>query len=125
MFTRSGSGQVNRYLFLSEPLVWVEGDDDVIFFLQLLRDHKCHIEAAGGREECIKLAEAIRQNDHPFVVIVDGDYYVLKRKRSIHRRVIHLDRYAIENYLFETSVVEQVAKRTVPSGSLRKGKPPT
>lgn len=118
MFVRSNSGQVNKYQFLSDPLVWVEGDDDVTFFLQLLRNRSCHIQAAGGREECVKLSEAIHQKNHPFVVILDGDYHVLKRRRSTHRRVVHLYRYAIENYLFEASVVEQVARSFAKVGPM-------
>lgn len=92
-----------------------------MFFSQLLRDQRCHIHDAGGREECLKLAAELRANDHAYVVVVDGDYDILTRRRSSHRRLVSLDRYSIENYLFECEVLERVAQtysRTDPGEQL-------
>jgi hypothetical protein len=108
MFRRTDSGLVAKYLFHKEPIVWVEGHTDIPFYRWILRNRPCRIEAAGGKQECLVLAKAIVENDYPYVVVIDGDYDILERKRSFHRRVILLHRYSMENYLFERNPIRQV-----------------
>lgn len=108
MFSRTSAGKAAKFLFYRETIVWVEGDKDVVFYEKLLRKRRSRIEPAGGREEIEKLAEALQRNGYPYVVIRDGDYDILFRSRSSHRRVIYLNRYACENYLLEVSIIEHV-----------------
>ena len=65
---------------------------------------------AGGVEECRKLARTMIDSDLPFVVVMDGDYGILDRGRSYHRRVIFLRRHSIENYCAEAALVASVCR---------------
>ncbi|MBC8233001.1 hypothetical protein H8E77_25945 [bacterium] len=73
-FKRTTSGKIAKYLFYDKPLIWVEGDTDIPFYEQILRNYSHRLEAADGKAECLKLAEALIEKDHPYVVILDGDY---------------------------------------------------
>lgn len=110
MFSRTTSGKSAQYLFHENPLVWVEGPDDLAFYREALRDDRCTWKVAGGREECRKLADLMITNGFPYVVTMDGDYEMLVRKRSRHRRVVLLRRYAMENYLCEQDTVNAVCR---------------
>lgn len=107
-FIRTKSGLVAKFLFFREPLVWVEGPTDIPIYDQILRSRNCRIESAGGKSECIKLADALIQLDLPYIVVIDGDYEILQRKRSKHRRIILLNRHSIENYLFEEKPINNI-----------------
>ena len=109
-FVRTPKGQAATHLFVGLPLVWVEGPSDIPFFEGLLKG-MCRLKSAGGRPNCEKLARDILENDTPYVVIVDGDYDVLTRVRSEHRRVVRLTRYGMENYLAENLVLDRVVAR--------------
>lgn len=116
-FQRTDSGLIAKYLFYEEPLVWVEGRTDIPFYERIVRDRPCRFEEAGGKPECEKLATEVVKNDYPYVVILDGDYDILKKTRSNHRRVVMLHRYSSENYLFEKEPVEQVCRNCAMMGS--------
>ena len=123
-FTRSDEGMRNSYLFYSKVLVWVEGDDDVVFYSFAVDQDKVLLKPAGGRPKCEMLADAIVERDLPYVVITDGDYELLRGKTRRSRRVIELRRYSIENYLAEPEVCEQVVRllsAQMPDGSLSDG----
>lgn len=107
-FRRTTSGQIAKYLFFRQPVLWVEGATDIVFYSKALRRVDFRIEVAGGRGECLRLAAALEEGDLPFVVVLDGDYEMLWRRRSTHRRVVWLNRYSIENYLFEELATESV-----------------
>lgn len=108
-FARTAGGKSAKYLFHpSTVLVWVEGDDDLSAYNWLVRDLNCRLEPAGGKDECLQLARDLVRDDLQYVVVIDGDYEVLTRRRSSHRRVIWLGRYAIENYLVEPPCIERL-----------------
>jgi hypothetical protein len=109
-FTRTISGLEAKYLFYAEPLVWVEGPEDIPFYRQALGNPPYRFEALGSKDQCVALAGDIVKNNVPYVVVMDGDYGVLSRRRSPHRRVVLLHRYSAENYLFEKSALEQVCR---------------
>ncbi len=101
-FRRTPTGKAAKYLFHpNEVLVWVEGDDDLSAYDWMVRGLNCRLEPAGGKPECLKLADELAQDDLGFVVVVDGDYDILTRRRSQHRRVVWLFRHSVENYLAE------------------------
>ena len=62
-------------------------------------------------QDCERLARDVFERDTPHVVIIDGDYDVLSRARSEHRRVVRLSRYGVENYLAEHAVIDRVIAR--------------
>ena len=108
-FTRTPEGQVAKYLFYREALLWVEGPTDIPFFAAAL-EGACRIECAGGKENCHAIVTALIESSLPYVVVIDGDYDILFRKRSAHRRLIHLRRYSSENYLCEKEALEAVCR---------------
>ncbi len=119
-FTRTKRGKVNESLFQDKVLVWIEGDTDFAFYERVLRDLDCKLKSAGGRPECEKLAEELVREKLSFVVVMDGDYNILIRKRSIHRWVIVLPRYSMENFLFEEPALKRVCANYCSTGDHHK-----
>ena len=106
-FARTSNGKVNKFLFHNVPIVWVEGEQDVIFFNEMLSgitDYK--LESTTSIEESEKLEKNLIENDYPYIVIRDGDYFILSEEKEVHTRIIRLDKYSIENYLFEQYPIE-------------------
>ena len=114
-FSRTGSGLKAGPLFYQKAVVYVEGDSDIPFYHQVLQGYNYHIKLQHGKEEGKKLVAVLEQDDSPYVVILDGDYEILERTRSKHRRVILLHRYSFENYLFEEEPIEQFCRDRTPS----------
>ena len=108
-FVRTLSGQLAKPRFRSEAVVYVEGPDDLRCFSWLEKQYGCKIEIAGDRPRCEKIAKRVVKEDVLCVVVIDGDYDILTRRRSEHRRVVRLMRYSCENYFFEYEAVEKVA----------------
>ncbi len=120
-FSRTDSGSAAEYLFYEEILVYVEGYTDILFYDTVLQNYNCRIKAKNGREECEKAAAILVEGDNPYVVILDGDYEILERTRSEHRRIILLHRHSFENYLFEEKPIKQFCRdRTHIEDSLEK-----
>ena len=109
-FSRTPSGSAAEYLFYKEILVYVEGYMDIPFYDAILQNYGCRIKARGGKEECKKSAADLVKGNYLYVVILDGDYEILERARSKHRRIILLHRYSVENYLFEEEAIEQFCR---------------
>lgn len=110
-FIRSDSGIENRDLFyLPKILVYVAGYSDIPFYEKVLQNYDYHLKAQGGREECKKLVKALVEKDLPYVIVLDGDYEILERTRSQHRRVVWLHKYSFENYLFEEKPIKQFCR---------------
>jgi hypothetical protein len=100
-FTRTPTGIVGKWHFHMEPTIWVEGSSDIYFYLPLVDDLPCRIEAFHGRDNARALIEGLKNHDFPYIVLLDGDYDILRSKRNLHKRVIRLRRYSFENYLWE------------------------
>ena len=113
--SRTPSGLKAGRSFYQKAIVYVEGPSDVPFYCEVLRGYNCHIKLQYGKEEGKKLVAALKQGNPPYVVILDGDYEILERSRSKHRRVILLHRYSFENYLFEEEPIEQFCRDRTPS----------
>ena len=119
-FSRTPSGLAAEYLFYPEILVYVEGHTDIPFYEKVLQGYDCHIKPRGGKEECKKLVPFLSKDNLPFVIILDGDYEILVSTQSKHSRVILLDRYSFENYLFEEKPIEQFCRHRRPSANLKR-----
>jgi hypothetical protein len=115
-FTRTTTGLVGKWQFYDVPTVWVEGVTDIFFYLPILRDLKCRMEPFHGTGNSDALIEGIKKRDLPYMVILDGDYEILRKKRSVHKRVIVLRRYSFENYLWEPSSLNYSCHRHAQSG---------
>lgn len=112
-FTRSPTGQIAKHLFYREILVWVEGRTDIPFYRPVLAGLTCRFEVSGGKEQSLTLAHALILHNYPYVVVVDGDYRILERVRSPHRRAIFLQRHSCENYLFEREPIRDLFRKYV------------
>ena len=120
-FSRSDSGSENRDLFyFPKILVYVEGYSDIPFYEKVLQNYNCHLKAQGGKEECKKLVTALVEKNLPYIIVLDGDYEILERTRSQHRRVVWLHRYSFENYLFEEQPIEQFCRHRHPRVNLER-----
>ena len=120
-FIRTDSGIENRDLFYRPKiLVYVEGYSDIPFYEKVLQDYDCHIKPRGGREECKKLVPFLSKDNLPFVIILDGDYEILVSTQSEHSRIILLDRYSFENYLFEEEPIEQFCRHRRSRANLKR-----
>lgn len=112
-FHRTKAGLIAKYKFYSKPLVWVEGKEDINFFLPLTNhlNYNFALESASGKPQCLKLIKGLQEGDHPYVVIIDGDYDVLEGEKNHHSRAIVLQRYSHENYLFEKNSINRLCKQ--------------
>ncbi|MDE0682652.1 MAG: DUF4435 domain-containing protein [Candidatus Poribacteria bacterium] len=119
-FSRTPLGAAAEYLFYQEILVYVEGHTDIPFYEKVLQGYDCYIKPQGGREECKKLVPLLSKDNLPFVIILDGDYEILARTQGEHSRVILLDRYSFENYLFEEQPIEQFCRHRHPRVNLER-----
>ena len=109
-FARTPSGLSAEHHFFQKILVYVEGYTDKAFYEEVLQNYNCQVTPRNGREQCEKLAEALVQDNLPYVVVLDGDYEILERAGSKHRRVILLQRHSFENYLFEEEPIAQFCR---------------
>ncbi len=110
-FTRTPAGLVEKWRFHQLPTVWVEGDDDLAFYELPLRGAGCRMERLHGKENADALIKGLKTFNYPYVVVLDGDYAFLDRQRTPHRRVVRLQRYAVENYLWEPDDVNRACCR--------------
>ena len=90
------------------------------FYEKVLQNYNCHLKARGGKEECKKLVTALVEKNLPYIIVLDGDYEILERTRSQHRRVVWLHRYSFENYLFEEEPIEQFCRHRRSRANLKR-----
>ena len=102
-FTRTPTGMVGSRYFVPVPIVWVEGPTDIYFYEPIVANLNCTLKPFHGVANATALVGRMKEDQgaYPYAVIIDGDYEILKAKRSSHRWLIRLRRYSIENYLWE------------------------
>jgi hypothetical protein len=115
-FTRTQTGIVNKWRFHAVPTIYVEGPTDISFFAPVVEDLDCRFEPFHGRENAKELIDGLISADLPYLVVLDGDYEILSKRRVPHRRVVRLQRYSFENYLWESAPVNLVCLRYAQSG---------
>ena len=114
-FSRTPSGLAAEYLFYTEKvLVYVEGYTDIPFYKIVLENYNCRIRTYREETNYHKLLEVLVTDDPHYVVILDGHYEILTRRRSKHRRLVLLHRHSYENYLFEEEPIEQFRYSRAP-----------
>lgn len=86
-----------------EFTVYVEGDDDVMFWSHLfdLAEIDAHIEEVGGNEEIEKKIKEILDNNASFIVACDSDHSEFMGPLT-HNRVIKTYGYSIENSMYSS-----------------------
>jgi hypothetical protein len=115
-FTRTPGGLAEKWRFHQVPTIWVEGPTDIFFYEPICESLKCRLEAFHGVENAEALVNGLVDHDYPYLVILDGDYRILKPARSPHRCVIVLARYSFENFLWEKEPVNQACLRHAQCG---------
>lgn len=115
-FTRTPTGLAEKWRFHQVPTIWVEGPTDIFFYEPLTDGMSCRMEAFHGVENAEALIQGLVVNDYPYLIILDGDYTILKRSRSPHRHVIRLPRYSFENFFWERDAVNRACLRHARCG---------
>jgi hypothetical protein len=115
-FTRTSVGLTEKWRFYQVPTIWVEGPTDIFFYEPLTDKISCRIEAFHGSKDAEVLVQALIDHDYPYLVILDGDYRILERKRVQHRFVIVLPRYSFENFLWEHDPANRACLRHARCG---------
>lgn len=114
-FSRTPLGLAAEYLFFkNEVLVYVEGHTDISFYRVVLQNYNCRIRTYSEEKGFCQLLEGLIKKDLHYIIILDGHYEILIRKRSVHRRLILLHRHSVENYLIEEEPVEQFRYNRAP-----------
>lgn len=114
-FFRTPSGLAAEYLFYKDKvLVYVEGHTDIPFYNAILQNYNCRIKTYSEETGYHKLLEVLVTDDPHCVIILDGHYEILTRRRSQHRRLILLHRHSCENYLLEEEPIEQFRYSRAP-----------
>ena len=114
-FSRTPSGLAAEYLFYKDKvLVYVEGHTDIPFYNTILQNYNCRIKTYSEETGYHKLLEVLVTNDPHCVIILDGHYGILTRRRSKHRRLVLLHRHSCENYLLEEEPIEQFRYSRAP-----------
>lgn len=116
VFTRTPRGLAEKWRFHDIPTIWVEGSTDIYFYVPVLDSIPCRLEAFHGIQNANSLIEGLVKHNYPYLVILDGDYNILRRTRSPHRNIVILSRYSFENYLWEKEPVNQACLRHARCG---------
>lgn len=110
-FTRTPQGLVEKWRFFPVPTVWVEGFTDIYFYEPITSGLDCRTEAFHGIMNSEALIEALVANNYPYIVILDGDYSILRPCAERHRNVVRLKRYSCENFLWEVLPANRLCLR--------------
>lgn len=115
-FTRTPGGLAEKWRFHQVPTIWVEGPTDIFFYEPITEKIPCRMEAFHGSNNAEALIKSLVDHDYPYLVILDGDYEILKQARSPHRCVLILARYSFENFLWERDPVNRACLRHARCG---------
>jgi hypothetical protein len=115
-FTRTSGGLSEKWRFYAVPTIWVEGITDVFFYEPITEKLRCRIEPFHGTGNAKALVKALSDYDYPYLVILDGEYSILKFSRSPHKHVLVLPRHSFENFLWEQDAVNRACLRHAQCG---------
>lgn len=115
-FTRTPGGLAEKWRFHQVPTIWVEGPTDIFFYEPIIENLQCRMEAMQGSENAKALIQALLDHDYPYLVILDGDYEILKPATAPHRCVVILARYSFENFLWEHEAINRACLRHARCG---------
>lgn len=116
MFTRTSSGIKNADIFYKgEYLVYVEGDDDKLFwsffFPEKINHYKCKLKPVGGFPELKKYIEILlKEKNCKFAIATDSDYRKLQGKLYKHPKVLETETHSIENIILLSYSICQIIR---------------
>lgn len=114
---------VRAAFFGASKMLYVEGDDDVIFWEAVLRafgKQGFKVEGVGGIEELKKKINKIRANEINSVAASDADFSKLSQSSVPIRNVMVTYGHSIENSLINPRSLHQIAKiyGRIPEGKI-------
>jgi hypothetical protein len=111
-YSREAVNVLNRF-HRCEKLIYVEGDDDILFWEFLFQSFNCSnfkIEVKDGSSELDKYTERLINEDLNIIIARDSDYKSLTGKLPEHERLITTYGYSIENTLYTPKAVVEITK---------------
>jgi hypothetical protein len=119
-YSKDAVNVLNRF-HRCKKLVYVEGDDDILFWETLFQHFKLvdiKIEVKDGSSELDKYTERLISEDLNIIIARDSDYKVLSGKIPKHNRIITTYGYSIENTLYLPRSVIEITKLWIRDSSL-------
>ncbi len=106
--------------FAVDTLVYVEGDDDIVFW-ELLFDHFSEIdvkvEDAGGKKQLEARLAEISSGAGDFLIAMDSDYDLLQ-EHSDHPQVLRTFGYSMENTVVSEVTLQRLVRHIAKVPSL-------
>jgi len=96
----------------AQAMVYVEGDDDVLFWQKILiKTSTVHleIESVGGCGEIDKYIAQLESGQLQAIVARDSDLIPLTANKSLNPKVLYTFGYSIENTLYSVDTLQQLA----------------
>lgn len=111
-FDYSSDALENKAAFYEKSFtVYVEGDEDVIFWGELF-DHTgfkdAHVESVGGKDQLVNYINKIINENIRIVVACDSDYKMLDGNYLTHPKIIYTYGYSIENTMYKTDTINNI-----------------
>lgn len=95
--------------YMSDLMVYVEGDDDVLFWNYYFRKYgenlKFKVEKTGSCNDLKPYTQKILEEDARIIVALDRDYNWFLPNIKTHTRILYTYGYSIENTLFCSSSI--------------------
>tara|TARA_B100000700_G_C14868426_1_gene772205 strand:+ start:76 stop:915 length:840 start_codon:yes stop_codon:yes gene_type:complete len=104
-----------------EKLIYVEGDDDVLFWETLFNFFNFtnfKIEVKDGSSELDKYTERLIKENLDIIIARDADYKSITGKLPVHKRLITTYGYSIENTLYISEAVVEITKLWIKDNKL-------
>lgn len=96
-----------------EQLVYVEGEDDILFWdtlFQCCGIEKYKIEPKDGVEELNKYIDKLEEEELDIIIATDSDYHIFNKHSPKNKKIIRTIGYSIENTLFVPKCIERITK---------------
>lgn len=97
----------------AQVIVYVEGDDDVVFWGSLfesLSDIRVAVESCGGSPEVEKYAGQIKRGELVGIAARDSDHNRTLGRADSHPLLVYTHGYSIENCTLSRPIIEEISK---------------
>ncbi|WP_028023359.1 DUF4435 domain-containing protein [Enterovibrio calviensis] len=119
-YSREAVNVLNRF-HRCEQLIYVEGDDDILFWEVLFNYFELSnfkVISKDGSSELDKYTDRLISEDLNIIIARDSDYKSLTGKLANHERLITTYGYSIENTLFISEAVIEITKLWIKDNEL-------
>lgn len=111
---------VRSAFFDAEITMYVEGDDDVLFWEIIIPTelkNKVHIEPLGGSQEVDRYIKKIEKNEINAIAARDSDF-TFRQSTQTHKRIIYTAGYSIENTIYTAETIHQTVRAWCKASSI-------